>query len=70
MVSFADFSGRGPHNWIVHELRQAQSAATNWLAGWQSAGVSAHAHLHSVCSSTSMVAHSLSQMPEEKKKEE
>ena len=33
MVSFADFSGRGPHNWIVRDLRQAQSAASAMARG-------------------------------------
>ena len=33
MVSFADFSGRGPLNWIVHDLRQAQSAASAMARG-------------------------------------
>lgn len=33
MVSFAEFSGRGPHNWIVRDLRQAQSAASAMARG-------------------------------------
>jgi hypothetical protein len=33
MVSFAEFSGRGPHNWIVRDLRQAQSAASAMAHG-------------------------------------
>ena len=33
MVSFAEFSGRGPHNWIVRDLRQAQSAASAMTRG-------------------------------------
>ena len=33
MVSFAEFSGRGSHNWIVRDLRQAQSAASAMARG-------------------------------------
>ena len=33
MVSFAEFSRRGPHNWIVRDLRQAQSAASAMARG-------------------------------------
>lgn len=33
MVSFAEFNRRGPHNWIVRDLRQAQSAAVAMARG-------------------------------------
>ena len=33
MVSFAEFNRRGPHNWIVRDLRQAQSAAIAMTRG-------------------------------------
>ena len=33
MVSFAEFSQRGSHNWIVRDLRQAQSAAASMARG-------------------------------------
>lgn len=33
MVSFAEFNQRGPHNWIISDLRQAQSAAAAMTRG-------------------------------------
>ena len=33
MVSFAEFNCRGPHNWIMRDLRQARSAAVAMARG-------------------------------------